>query len=243
MPDRAPARLKKLKQVRLANKHHVQGLDHAMTAGCGLGLQDFIGAAPPTRALKAHEQRYFVPVSDLPTEVAEASLGRVRRACVYDENAESTRLEYELSQENRTLVSWLDMGAIGWPSKYFLYMEAGVRGWFFPDHAHRRWDSFHNSLGVAGIAFVKNEAGLVASLGSAPWGNCAHFCRYSEAASEYFENFDCSDPLFVTMYSRIVADWYGGDPPHNYGTAEHMAEMFQICASAEVFEKKGGKQL
>jgi hypothetical protein len=43
------------------------------------------------------------------------------------------------------------------------------------------------------------------------------------------------------MYSRIVADWYGGDPPHNYGTAEHMAEMFQICASAEVFEKKGGK--
>ncbi len=88
------------------------------------------------------------------------------------------------------------------------------------------------------MAFVKNEAGLVASLGSAPWGNCAHFCRYSEAASEYFQNFDCSDPLFVAMYSRIVADWYVGDPPHNYGTAEHIAEMFQICGSADVFAKK-----
>jgi len=128
----------------------------------------------------------------------------------------TTRLEHAWSRDNRVLICWLDMGSVGWPAKHWVYLspDTKVRGWWWPDPAHRRWDNWQNSCKAAGLGFLKNEILLIASLGSAPFGNCAHFGRYSEAAAEFFTSLDTRDPLFCSMYARLVADWYPDPSPY-----------------------------
>ena len=82
---------------------------------------------------------------------------------------------------------------------------------------------------------------MVASLGTAPWGNSAHFGKYSEAADEFFSNFSCEDILFQTLYGRICADWHKGQRPTNFGTTEHMKFMFKLAKRSAVFANKGAK--
>eukprot|EP00972_Heterocapsa_arctica_P102208 15060315-Heterocapsa_arctica.AAC.1 len=119
-------------------------------------------------------------------------------------------------------------------------MDAGCRGWFFPDPAHRRYDSFQNAVSEVDLSFIKFDASVILNLGSGPWGSCAHFCKYSEAATEYFSNFSHEDPLFQIALPFIVHRFKAGQ-----ATEQHNPEfenwVWQVGAECELFVNKGAK--
>ena len=173
----------KLLQRMLANKYYVRCLDHSLACGSGLCLQDFVVADPPPAALKAGETRYGVNIEELPGAIQACAFDRTCKVCIELENG-TTRYECQSVGGRRVLMVSSDQGAIGWPSWYYIYCHLQVRGWFFPDPSHRRNDNHINAFAAAGVAWIKNEMLMLASVGSAPWRGCAHFGVYSEAAAE-----------------------------------------------------------
>ena len=147
----------RLKADRLANKYHLKAFDHALLAGMGCGLDTFV-CEDSGGKLTATERRYFIPSADLPEPLQKLRPDRSRCACVWDLSAVAGRLEIEWGATRRLLVTWQDMGAVGWPSKYYAYLVCQIRGWFFPDPAHRRHDNMNLAVDAALLSFIKTEA-------------------------------------------------------------------------------------
>ena len=184
----------KLMQKKLANKWWVNALDAAIKAGLGIELQSMIVTNPP-RALKPCERRFDVLVSTLSPELQLASLGRAIRCCIGNTETGKSWLECSWSSRRVILLLFTDMGSIGFPSFYWLFCFLKARGWFFPDHAHRRSDNHLNAYTDAHLKFIKTEMLLLASCGSAPYKGAGHFGVIQEAAAEYFCSHGITAPL------------------------------------------------
>lgn len=80
----------------------------------------------------ANEQLYYMPVNMLDLDIALASPGRTRRACVKDRRTKQERLLVLWTERRLILfVVVVDQGSIGWPANYYLFTHCGVRGFFF----------------------------------------------------------------------------------------------------------------
>ena len=233
-------RAPRLKDKYLANKHSMKALDHALQHGIGWGLSSFV-AARPLAALKQFERRYFISVDSLPegSEVRSASKGRTRRACIWNAESKGSRLEVHWGSPRRTPMSFLDMGAVGWYSKYWLYLKQHVRGSWMLDPSHRRWDNVQLNFADAGLGFIKSEAAVVNNVCSGPLNTQGNLGKLRDAAEEFLENSSATDPLFMHCYPMIVRDLNGGRVSLEFGTEEHIEATWASLRDLPMFETQG----
>ena len=226
-----------LKQKKLANKHHMLALDHAMQGGLGVGLQSFMSDSP-LRPLQANEERFMLPISEVPPHIAACTPGALFRSCIRNTETDDTRLEMRWLQDRHCLQAHLDMGSIGWPSKFYLYCGAGLRGWFWYDAHHRRNNDLGLAVEAAGLGFVRNEYGVVCNCGSAPFGRAGFFGEYSGAAKEFF-SLPWDNELYTTAYPLICLDLHNGLLPDGFGSSEHMQQLWAELPELPCFRTKG----
>ena len=174
-----------LKQRLLANKYHILGYAGALDMSVGQCLARFVDETP-LQLLQVRQQRFLVPLQSLPADLRSVAFGRTRRSYIREADCR-TRLDVIWQRKQSSLFSHIDMGGVGWHGMETLYCDWRCRGWFFAEPAHRRHDNWLLSLQRAGVAMIKHEATLCVSIGSAPWGGCGHFCKYSEASVEFFK--------------------------------------------------------
>jgi hypothetical protein len=228
---------KTLKQKRLANACHMQALDHALQ-GVGLSLASF-QAKHPLRPLKVGEKRYMLPVEKLPLNIQTLSPDRDARSCLEFADG-SRRLEVAWGSKGRmVLQNFLDMGAVGWACKPTLFVQHGIRGHWWLDPAHRRWDNCLNAIQNTGLNSLKLEKQVQMGFMGGPWCGAGFKQRMVEAAKEYYasETWEC--PIFQLCYPFICEDLYMGRPPLQVGTTEHMQEVWDALPSSPIWHADG----
>ena len=232
-----------VKQRRLANKYHLLAMDHAIQNG--LGMLGFLAfrAPRPLLPLGATERRYFVPMDSLPADLQQLAAGRTRRACIADSAPGTQRLEVCWSEPRPSLHCVLDMGTIGWPSKFGLFhaSKGQLRGWWEVDPPHRRHNNAKNALSQSGLTWAKLEVLLSTTVASGPFDGAAFFGVIQGAATELFQEFDHTCALFVHWYPRLSFQLHEGRVPLTYGTDEHMVEVWRMASEAWVLHRKGMK--
>jgi len=223
------------------NADHLKALDHALRCGTmgRLTMASFQAVGGP-RALQADEERYFVPVTELPRELGE-DLGVTRRACVKDNVTGNRFLVIQWQGERNILHEVMDQASIGNPARYWVYQTQRLRGWNWFDPHHRRWNNWKADVKRSGAKSVMLETSLVVSMKKGPWSGAANFWKLSQTARSYFENFDAKDKLFGLLYDDICTDFFHDKVPANKGSEQHMSEVFQRCKSCPWFVKKGSK--
>ena len=130
------------KKHYIANVEALKALDHALQAGPGLSLRHFV-ARRRLRALGVEQKRYYIDGSLLPPHLA-ADGGHRTRSCIQDQTGKRF-LEVAWSQDRMVLFESLDCGSIGWPGRFWLYSAGGVRGGFFADPCHVRYNRFQTA--------------------------------------------------------------------------------------------------
>ena len=60
-----------------------------------------------------------------------------------------------------------------------------------------------------------------------PWSGQAHFSQLRDTVVNYTTFFDASETTFQVIYPNMVVDFYKGQVPNDYGSAEHMQFMFE----------------
>ena len=200
----------KLRDEHVASKHLALAFDHAIRGGTGMdGLRMFVADSPVGR-LGPHEQRVWRPRTDTAADVQADATDRMRRAFVLEEDTGRERLEIHWSSRRPSLWCYLDMGSAGWSYKHWLYLARRVRGWWYPDPAHRRHDNFTNSLTDAHLNFVKHEITIIVNAARAPFKGCAHFGKFSEAADELFGCQDHTGDFWSLFYKPFVYMYFEG---------------------------------
>ena len=96
-----------------------------------------------------------------------------------------------------------------------------------------------NAVEAAGLKWLKHEMTLSQLAGTAPYAGCGHFGKHSEAAAEYFSNFDWHDSLFQHTYPLMCELYFKGQRPPDQGTPEHTQKMRGIAKTAKLLTTKG----
>ena len=172
--ERERKRIPLLRQARLANKHHMQGWDNAWSSGTGLNITSFWATAhlgPSPNAAR----RYMIPMSALPQELQSACPSLKRRSCL-PLNDRAIRLEFNWADPcRRVMMSFLDQGSPGWPSKTYTHLTQGFHGWYWCDPPHRRHNNCVDSIKQAGLIFCRTEWSVVSNVASAPFDKAGFF--------------------------------------------------------------------
>jgi hypothetical protein len=229
-----------LQQARLANKYHVKAFDNALALGAGLDLKQFCVEKPPCK-LAAHETRFCVEVASCPAGVRGASADRKLRSCIQDKQAGTTRLEVKWGPARYTIHCNLDEGGDNFTNKFWLFLKKQVRGWLWIDPTHRRHNNWTSACSDASAGWVLKDMALICSIGSAPWGSAGHFGKYSDAAIEYTENFDHSDPLWQLVYPLVAFLFYKGNLPFDWQGDECCKGLWSHLRENKTIAFKGSK--
>ena len=148
---------------RVSNMAWLAALDHALQAGVGQKLSDFL---PLRRVvpLTAEQRRFFVQESDLSPHGCPG----VRRACIHDSKVDQKFVEAPVKRDAKFevcapphLILCLDQGSVGWPAAQFLFQKLGLQGWCNHDPFHRLWNDIRLSLTSSGLWSVVREMTLV----------------------------------------------------------------------------------
>ena len=210
-------------QQRFANKWATIGTDHALQL-IDSSLRAF-QLDGQSALLGATEGFYDIPLEALPEGLRENAGGRLKRVAVENRSTGKTRLAVAWSSPRKVLHCHIDQGSVGLPSKLWLFCRQQVRGWFWLDSAHRRHNNAIDSFNDAGLSWVRGEMAFLASVGTGPWATQGHHGTLSDALAEYCENFDWRDPIFASMYSRIIFHRCKGDIPYDFGSEAHLQDL------------------
>ena len=117
----------------------------------------------------------------------------------------------------------IDQGSIGRANRPALYDvdKGALRGQTDNDTPHRSHNNVLLALGWSDNNWAKCEIALTCSVASIPFGKCTFFWEQSEAAEEFFENFDIYCALFESNYPAMSFEMHKGKLPLNYGTITH----------------------
>ena len=229
-----------LQQQRLANTYHCMTFDNALALGAGMSCQDFVMQGPP-RALKAHEERFFISVDSCPESVRTASADRELRSCIKDKAAGKNRLEVCWGAPRKIIHSNLDEGGDNLTNKFWLFLQRHVRGWLWVDPTHRRHNNWTGACSDAKAGWGLKDMALVCSTGPAPWGRCGHFGKRSEALQEYTENFDHIGAVWCMAYPYVAWVYHGGKLPHGWMTEKHSRALWDEMEGSRLANAKGDK--
>lgn len=220
---------------RQANKYQMFACEQALRGGLGLSLS-FFRAQQPLVPLQAGERFYKVSLETLPEAIRPNSTGRRFRLCM--KTLEGAKLAPKWSERRSVLHIGCDMGPVGFPSKVFLFTRGAVRGFVWPDPAHRRHDNLLLAISSAGLAAVRAERVITKNTPHGPWEGAAHFHTIATAAEEYFSKHTFEDDLYRAMYEPIVLDLYG-EEPYNMGTKEHYHQIWTELPNLPIWHAKG----
>jgi hypothetical protein len=222
---------------RDANVFHMVAADHSLHGGLGLSLLNF-KAKNPLMPLVQGDKRYLVPIETLSRRMQQACSGRKFRSCIQASDG-TRRYEVNWGDSSRcVLSSAVDMGPIGWPNKVFLYTKGGVRGYPWPDPAHRRTDNTALSVTASSLSSARAERVIVNNVLNGPFDGSANFRLVLAAAKEYFSNADAHDELYRAFYPRICEDLFGECGPE-LGTEAHYAEVWERLPMLGIFRARG----
>jgi len=216
-------------------------LDNALLNGAELSLKVF-QVAQEAYCLHQDNVRLFVQdLKDMPEAIKAASLGRCQRVCGLDSGSSQTALAIHWAVARRVLHCHIDQGAVGVPSKVWLFCRQRLRGWFWIDHAHRRHNCVIDAFAACGLGWLRSEMAFVSSVASGPWGNAGHFGKFSEACKEFIRNSNIHDPLWTELYPVITFFLTEAQVPSSYGQEGHMQEVWQLASESRVLEDPGEK--
>lgn len=88
---------------------------------------------------------------------------------------------------------------------------------------------------------MKFDVALVINLGSGPWGSCAHFGKYSEAAAEYFSNMSSADALFQELAPLLSFRAFDGKRSFELPSDELLQTFWDMGRDHSLFQNKGAK--
>ena len=91
------------------------------------------------------------------------------------------------------------------------------------------------------LTWARNEVLCTQTMTSAPFGTKAHFGNMAQAAEQFFANFDMRSDRFQYYYPGISFQLHDGMLPVEYGTAEHMAHIREMCEASRIFASAGTK--
>jgi len=218
------------------NKYNIVAADHSLAGGMGLDLLIF-QAKSPLRPLGPGEKRYDVDIKDLPAEIQRAARGRKCRSCI--ECADGSRKFEAVWSGKRAVYSVaLDMGPVGWPTKLFLFTKVSIRGFCYPDPAHRRFDNVLVAACDSGLSSARAERMVTNEVLNGPWEGSGNYKSLKEAATEYFKLRDHRDPLFRSLYPRICQDLFG-EGMLMVGTEEHYRNVWALLPNLAIFKSRG----
>ena len=104
----------------------------------------------------------------------------------------------------------------------------------WPDDAHRRHANFIDALEDAKLGWLRHEALVVASVGTAPFGGCGHFGKIDDIYVELAANGGSMDPGFVAAYPDMIFDVYGGHEHVGAGTRDDVEYMFARMGESDL---------
>lgn len=107
------------------------------------------------------------------------------------------------------------------------------------DVPHRRHDNVLVSLNEAGLGWARQEVLISQSLSSAPFGGSAHFQVLKQSAMQFFASHDSRIELFLAHYEKIAWHMHSGRLPPDYGSQEHVEEIYWRSQAAWPLWQKG----
>ena len=180
--------------------------------------------------------RYFVDVADLPEDYKAASGNRLKRSCIYDHDEETPRMEAAWKKRCTAFV-WLDRGANSWPSRSILMSECGLRMVRGFDVFHTRSNGTTKAYSRCGLGATKTALAFVTSFLRGPWHSGGHGGKYGDAAKQLHKNLKYDSSFFQCFYPMICSCWWGSGLPANYGSKDHMKEVWNNWPAVLSLEK------
>ena len=178
----------------------------------------------------------------MPDDIVEQSVDRDSRSCV--EEVETGKRWLEVTWQGRqSLFCMLDMGSVGWNSKYPLFdnQRGRLRGDLQCDSAHRWHDNMLNSVQKSGLTWARLEILVLCVVTSGPFAGGAHFGTVQDAGRERVANFSHKSVLWDIMYGRIAFEMHEGQLPTHFGSEKHRAEIWLRTQQSWVLQRKGGE--
>ena len=157
----------------------------------------------------------------------EVSQGPDFRWAVRDLVTKKTFLEVDWGTSRPSLWSCIDGGSDQWQQQLKQYYKFRVRGSDRYDPAHRVTRCRERTIIAANGAWIKAEFGIILSFVRGPWSSEANHQLILNAASEIFKNIGHNIPLFKNfIYDRVTLSKNTGRLPPNFGTAEHLKQLW-----------------
>ena len=163
----------RLKTPFLPNQVNIRALDNGFIHGTNRGIVRFSTyGAQTSRPLQKNETRKFMDIDAAQQVFPDADcegVERCYRSVIITQNGDGemvTRLEVEGQWTNArsSLFSCLDMGNVGWPGRFWLYMHPvhQLLGFFIPDPCHTEHKQASHALSDAALSWLKVD-GLYAA--------------------------------------------------------------------------------
>ena len=136
--------------------------------------------------------------------------------------------------ERRCLLEVVDCGSVGYYSKFWLYSTqgAGLRGAFFGDAAHTRYNRFKMSVRKAGLWSAWLEGAVLIGLRKGPWSGAAHL-RTLQALAQNLSG------LFQHCFSQVVKHFYNGQPPAHVESPGMQEQVWSALLDDRLLYRKG----
>ena len=121
-----------------------------------------------------------------------------------------------------------------------MLQKCGIRGSVTEDEWHRIINDLGDAAKEAGVWTLILEWGAVSNFRAGPWKGASFLQKLKTCSEAYYRDQSPADELFKTLYDRIAGDFnMTGDL--DYGSADHMAKVWQRCSTHKVWQTNGMK--
>ena len=227
-----------LKTPLQANKHSVLAYENAMRSVVPNNRIVDIQAPEFPRKLDQGEQRYLVPIADVEVELLEFVGKRTVLSCIELVDG-SVRYENNFGKRSQTFID-ADRGSSSWPGYNFIFSPVvRGRGGAVPDILHRRHDGAKNSYYRSGTGVAQAELAILFRYFNGAFGKDSNWHQIRACVFKWHKNTTYRDPMFRFCYWAIVMFRTKGCPPSNFGSEEHMREIFDSLPCSLLWKSIG----
>ncbi|CAE7773910.1 dpf-6 [Symbiodinium sp. CCMP2592] len=226
-----------LRPYRAANMHYMLCFEHAVKAGTGYSLCDFLPLRRPQR-LQPHERRETVIIG------RQHGVGQ-KRMVLADTESGKRSLEHAKHLDSNgepylspSLVVCVDQGSIGWPCVQMAFQSHGLRGLYFHDPWHRVWNDLKAACVSASFWSVVRECTLAMNVRSGPFEGAAFHGQLQSALQDMATKSSFDNVFFANCYPNICREW-GLQGALDYGSESHMETVFQMLCRDKELKHKG----
>ena len=108
--------------------------------------------------------------------------------------------------QNPVLVTYEDQGPVNTCALYFALNKLNISMVHFSDPYHRLWNDVKQAVKKSGLWLTVTMTTIAHNCAFGPWDNSKWWHAVKEAAADYFDLADASDPVFRAVLPRIFVD-------------------------------------